>query len=149
MNPVAVMRVYPERNSSLFARVVIWRTFKEFWAARPDLRRKARGSCTGHNWYRFRHGKKRKQPIFCSVNLCLKQMGAGTTAHEFTHAAIQWANRVGLDPTGIFEETWLPMGEHARGSNDCDEERFCHALGEMYRQFNDRCYRDGIYGLVK
>jgi len=153
--PLAIIRLYPERRSRLYARVRVWPTVRAFQKARPDLGRDARGACTGHQWFRFSKRRRRKLGVFCTVELIIGWMGAGTMAHELTHAAIQWAERVGIVPAKIFANAgnW---GRFSVGPipnlrtrkvlrADSSEERFCYALGEMYRQLNDRCHRQKLY----
>jgi len=153
--PIAIIRLYPERKSRLYARVRVWPTVRAFQKARPDLGRNARGACTGNQWFRFPKGRRRKLGVFCTVELIVGWMGAGTIAHELTHAAIQWVERAGIAPAKIFANArdwgrWSfgPVANvktHKVLRADSSEERFCYALGEMYRQLNERCHRQKLY----
>jgi hypothetical protein len=145
--PLAVMRVHPDPNNSrLYVHVRIWRTLKDFRAARPDLGRGARGAFTGHQRYSFKHGKQRKLPIFGTMELVRAWMGPTVAVHEFTHAAIAWAERVGLKGAEIVNPDWHPASAKTSVMpGDCPEERFCYALGNMYGQFNRRCCERGLY----
>ena len=149
-HPLAILRLFPEHKSRLYARVRIWRTVKDFQRARPDLTRDARGCCTGHQWYK----NGRKLPIFCTVELIQSYLGAGCTAHELTHATIQWAERIKLKPEAIFEDA-RRWGKWRDGRPDvtigqvmnygCAEELFCYAMGEMYRQLVTQLYRRKLF----
>ena len=141
-------------ESRLYARVRVWPTVRAFQRARPDLSRDARGACTGHQWFSFKHRRQRKLQIFCTVELIQRWLGVGVIAHELAHAMIQWAERVKLKPDELFEHArrwgrWQkgkPYSSLGQVINyGCAEERFCYAMGEMNRQLVTQLYRRKLY----
>lgn len=137
-------RIYPE-NKSLYATVNIWPSKAAMYRHRP-LQRTHEASCTGQMaFYPKRKGKQRKDGLFAELNFHRKSLGVGVVSHEITHAAFSWAERRRI-PLAI-EHTWYDVNAKRKGvlSQDSPEERFCYALGEMVRQFTERCYKIGVY----
>ena len=59
----------------------------------------------------------------------LRSIDAEVISHEVGHAAIGWAQRIGLHPFGI--------DRHPQYAN-ADEERYCYALGRLVLQVTER-----------
>lgn len=66
-------------------------------------------------------------------------------SHEFTHAMFCFAERKRLDLDAAVHREWRVKGKGRTLLRDGPEEECCYALGRMYRQFVDRCYKLGIY----
>jgi hypothetical protein len=141
--PVTI-RVYPE-NRSLYYTCYVWPSREAMHRhMRSEGRRPRRPSiglvtgayCARHRRYRvYDDGSMRISPQIGEVHFHRDQLDSETVTHEFTHAALGWAERVGCDPTGEGSEDYW---------ND-PEERFCYALGEMVGQFTTRAYALGVY----
>lgn len=134
-----VFRLYPERGTSLYVRVLVWPTRH---AMRMHHRREGRdgaigaaATCTSGRVQRFRRGRWRTLPMFAEVNLCRERMGTEIVTHEFLHAAIAWGRRVGFDFTRL----------DAEDSVNDDEERLCYAHGWLCRTFVERAIAAGLY----
>lgn len=125
-----VFRLYPEPQSRLFCRVNVWRDKAEmmaYWERTrgKDSARHHRGAAAiaaGREVYRvFPDGRMRKSGEFCEINCHRVGLDLEIIAHEITHAALAWCNRVRINP--------------ATPGNGCDvsgdEERFCYAVGRM------------------
>lgn len=72
------------------------------------------------------NGKSRKISLCGDIIFWQKDLGVSVTSHEITHAALNWARRIGLNLSQ-------------------EEERFCSAVGELNRQFVNKCYDWNIY----
>lgn len=118
-------RVYPE-NRSLYAQVNIWHSKNS-----SPLSRRHAASCWPCESYRVTpQNKARKQGLFAELTFYRERLGVGVISHEMTHAAVLWARRRGL----IDDVSENPA-----------EERFASAVGEMCRQFTQRCYELGLF----
>lgn len=143
VKPVTI-RVYPESRSLYFI-VRVWPTKKAMhqnvWWTKCDYA----GLCTTHSRLRINEdGSEKLLPELGIVNLYRGAMGAGLIAHEFLHATIGWANRIGLNTAEIFKK--LPSLDQGKyGNVSDDEERMCHAHGNMVSQFVERAYKLGLY----
>lgn len=145
MKPVARLRVYPE-NKSLYYVVNVWPTRKAMYEhCRTALRFTGRflGLCSTTRW---RQGG-RTLPLMGEVNLFRGELGTSVITHEFFHATLGWARRVGIDMNAV--QAVGAAAEHPSNPDPkhvaADEERLAYAHGEMCRQFTDRMYRLGIY----
>ena len=142
-------RVYPE-NRSLYAVINIWPTKTAMYRHRP-LGRDYQATTKGVMVYDVPPAKSgkptRKRGLFAEINFCRACLGIGVVSHEMTHAAFCWAERRGLPLETVYSaQNW--KANRKRNSTmklDSVEERFCYALGEMCRQFTQRCYDLGLY----
>jgi hypothetical protein len=145
--PLAIFRVYPA-GRYFYAVVNIWPTKKAMYQYKP-LQRNHEASCTGQEVYTYSSKSKwRKTGCFAELNFYKGFLGVGCIAHEMTHAALSWAGRARLPISEIVNDNPFRASDHVRVRvlpNDGTEERLCYALGEMVRQFTDRCYKLGIY----
>lgn len=134
-------RVHPE-NKSLYAVVNIWPSKRAMYAHKP-INRNHLASCTGQDLLRVSpNGDTRKLGLFAEVNFIRRALGIGVVSHEFTHAGFCWAERRGLPLEHIKQAAQLVGNVLA---DDSIEEQFCYAVGEMCRQFTQRCYDLGLY----
>ena len=115
-------RVYCE-NRSLYVEV---RAYDSLKAMRRDLKKRegigfsdAYGAFCSCDVVSFKSGKARKKPIVGTIYI-LKSVGVGVLTHECTHAALRWAERIGL---GEFAST--------SGWSCHSEERFCWVVGNL------------------
>jgi hypothetical protein len=137
-----VIRLYPERGSTLYARVQVWPTKRalldhlnerHFTLHGNRFGGRTQGACSGHEVYRFKNGRPRERSrCFAVVNLWRGQLGIGVITHEFFHATLRWAGRVGHDLSQI-------------KALDCSmhEERIAYVHGELCRQFMVKGLRPG------
>ncbi len=137
---VAYFRVFPESTSRLHYRV---RVFTSERALRAYLRsgdlsrslgRYGRALCS--SWQRVRLTAKgeRLLPDMGEILLTTRWLGTEVLAHECTHAAVHWAQRIGLQP--MSDETVVRRRKLASP----EEERFCTGLGRMVRQLVSGLY---------
>ncbi len=118
-----ICRLYPERGSSLYARVQVWPTQSAMLAylnTKPigqKFSKRCHGACGRVHVIR--------RPQFAEVNLYMGALGMGVVTHELFHATMAWAHRVGFDFSQIM------------GGFDVNkrEERITYAHSEMCRQF--------------
>lgn len=142
LKPLATFRLYPA-GRYFYALVNIWPTKKAMYAHRP-LQRDHDAACTGISSRTvYTDGTSRKNGFFAELNFYKGYIGIGAVSHELTHAAFNWAERVGLClNTQTIKESNNSKGvlpeEHA-------EERFCYAIGDMVKQFTVKCYKLGLY----
>jgi hypothetical protein len=145
-------RVYPER-SFLYCEVNIWPTRKAMHAYLP-LGPKTVASCGGRESYVVqpeRKGKKqtmRKTGLFAEANFYQTEIGVEVVSHEFTHAAFAFADRRRLPLHQVMDKQFTHSGRKNTLDLDGPEERFCYALGQMCRQFTQKCYDLGLYNKV-
>lgn len=136
---VVCFRVYPSpKRRGLYVQVRVFRNASDMrHVARAEgSRGMARVEGLMQSYKRIRvHTKKpdRVLPVFGCVNLHRKRLGISVVSHEFAHAAFAWAARMRI---------W---GELTQGDTMRVEERYCHALGEMLRQFMVKAERAGLY----
>lgn len=136
--PIFRIRVYPE-HKSLYYVVNVWRTKKDMYAHCRWAKSTFQGLCTTYEVIKGDgKGGWRLLPECGQVNLWKGRLGSAVVTHEFTHAALGWARRVGLEPDNL-------LGHNGSADVHPEEERFCHALCEMVRQFIDRAYAAGVY----
>lgn len=136
--PAFRIRVYPE-HKSLYYVVNVWRTKKDMYAHCRWAKSTFQGLCTTYEVLKGeKGGPLRMLPECGQINLWKGRLGSAVVTHEFTHAALGWARRIRLDKDALLSHS---------GGEDVhpDEERFCHALCEMVRQFVDRAYAAGVY----
>lgn len=142
-------RVYPD-GRWLYAEVNIWPTKK----AMQDYKRCGRGYtaiCTGMERINCRNGKSRKLGQFCEINFYRNAIGSGVVAHEMGHAAFDYAARRKIPIEQIQQgnlKDWDSLwdGKPKRPIAAAGyEERLVYALGEMVRQFTQKCYDLKIY----
>lgn len=137
-------KVYPEKKKRLFYWVYVW----------PDRDALVERSKTlypdfGHNhetygfcslvkvWKVGSDGRKRRDSRCGEINFFREHIGAGIVSHEMTHAALGWAQRVGV---------MLEQYEDWSKSVVSDaEERYASAVGELVRQFYVRAHELGLY----
>jgi hypothetical protein len=124
-------RIYPE-NKALYFQVIVWDSRREMYDANSDRRPPFKAICRGHEL--IRDGKK--SGLCGVVHFCKRELGSGLISHEFLHAALVWARRVGL---GFAE-----IASDDAGDATPAEERLCYAHSEMVGQFVARCYETGI-----
>ncbi len=138
-----VCRIYPERNSSLFARVQVWPTKKAFLAHINEnctfiggrgAGRTCQGTCSREHRTLYRKNRPaRRRPIFATVNLWRGKLTMSVVTHELFHATIAWAWRV-----------QFPLRELTDDENvTSTEERITYAHSEMCRQFMVRALQPG------
>jgi hypothetical protein len=133
---VACFRIYPESPRGLFYTVKLFATelaMREYLIA-DDIDRSAaygaRALCS--RWTRTRTtgtGRTRTLPEMGEILFVAPLIDHEVISHEVAHAAIGWAQRIGIRP-------------FATGT-DCqyagpDEERYCYALGRMVLQVTER-----------
>lgn len=143
-------RLYPE-GSFLYCEVNIWPTKKAMYDYLP-LNKKQEASCGGRELYivspkrRGRPQRVRKTGLFAEANFHQKRIGIEVVSHELTHAAFAFADRRNLDlGSTIGDHLWETSGTNRVMDQDGPEERFCYALGQMCRQFTQKCYDMGLY----
>lgn len=140
-----VCRLYPERGSSLYVRVMVWptkRAMLEYLNAHHitvhgnRFGNRTEGTCSGHERYTVwpaDSGKaRRKSPCVAEVNLWRGRLGIGVITHEFFHATMRWGYRVGFDFSAL-------------DSLDCSmtEERITYVHGNLCREFMEKGMRPG------
>lgn len=134
-----VCRLYPERGSTLYARVQVWPTQAAMLAhlndnpRRQRFTRRCHGACGRVQITSFRGGRARRRPQFAEVNLYLGALGMGVVSHELFHATMAWAYRVGFDFGPIMRDLNTPRRE----------ERITYAHSELCRQFMVKATRRG------
>lgn len=129
-------RIFPESSSGLYYRVRLFVTpdaLGEYLRA-DDIDRAAaygaRALCS--RWTRTRTtaaGRTRTLPEMGEILLVEHAITHEVISHECGHAAIGWAQRIGLRPFGT--------DVHAQYAS-ADEERYCYALGRMVCQVTER-----------
>jgi hypothetical protein len=128
--PVKI-RLYPHKNSSLYALVYIWPDHKTLITRENKIRRQTGekllassvlGVCCGTKVIDFRSGKKgRTKGVFTEVHFSEEYLNIYILSHELVHAAFCWATRTGYK-----------IGE------DEQNEKFCHAQDNMLYQLYSR-----------
>lgn len=137
VRPVALFRLYPERQSRFFCSATVWPTLEAMRAAATweSVGRRCHGFCSGVRVERVRtDGSYYLTGEFAQVHLAARWLRVGIISHEFTHAAIAWGRRRGFG----FSRLGAP------DSVNEDEERFCYVQSELVRQFIDRAYGAGL-----
>lgn len=155
--PLTTFRVSCE-NKSLYYKVVVWKTLKDFRRANPHNPRtlglcrsyRTLGLCRSYRVLRVVAKGSRKRdrykPILGEIHFAVKYLTTGIVAHEAAHAMIGWASEVGCIP--LFENA--QEREAATKSRngfltlDDPEERCCFVLGNMVRQIVFQLYKRGI-----
>lgn len=115
-------RAYCE-NRSLYVEVRVYQDLKRM---RRDLLKRegpgfsdAFGAFCSMEVVSYKSGKARKKPIIGTMYL-LESVGAGILSHECTHAALRWAERIGLGEL-----------DNSSGWSCHSEERFCWVVGNL------------------
>ncbi len=136
----ADFRIYPELGRSrLYYRVVVFQTrraLREYCAMNDWSLGPAQALCATYRRQREQGGRWRTTPEMGTIALHVGFMGVGCISHECTHAALGWAQRVGLDPTILSVPTSRLVSR--------EEERFCVGLGELVRQVSCSLFDAGI-----
>lgn len=140
--PALRFRVYPKTASGLYFLVYVWRTKHGLRAAgrrhrlpRPD---KMSAFTTIYRIRRYRANDARTLPLCGEIHFCERWLSAEVISHECGHAALGWAERVGLIH-GL-----LKRDERAPLMAGVEEEDFCQALGVMAQQCVTRFYKARI-----
>ena len=136
-----VCRLYPERKSSLFVRVHVWPTKKDFLAHvnkahfaadGKGFGRRCDGTCSRVDVKSYRtkrdaakKARGRRDPCCAVVNMWQGCLTMRVVTHELFHATIAWGHRVKFPFAGF---------EAAEGVT-ADEERITYVHGELCRQF--------------
>jgi hypothetical protein len=133
---VACFRIFPESPRGLFYTVKLFATelaMRDYLIA-DDIDRSAaygaRALCS--RWTRTRttaSGRTRTLPDMGEILFVVPRIDAEVVSHEVAHAAIGWAQRIGLHPFG--------SDRHPQYAGP-DEERYCYALGRMVLQVTER-----------
>lgn len=126
-------RIYPTVGHSLFCEVIVWPTRKAFvdhLSRRTGLTKKYVNS-KGAVFLGIK-GDGRK---FGEIHHVESGLDIEYATHEIAHAALFWANRVGM----LIKHT-----HNLEASSS--EERFAIAVGIMSNQFVRGCNRHGIWG---
>lgn len=146
-----VCRLYPERGSTLYARVQVWPTKRAFIDhvnaecvfADGKADHKTQGTCARVDRTSYRTGRARRSACFASVNLWRGQLTMRVVTHELFHATMAWAQRVGFDFTPVVAD--IGVGP--------EEERITYVNCELNRQFMEKASRPGApyaqLGVVK
>lgn len=151
LKPIS-FRLYPE-GSFLYCEVNIWPIRRDMHRHLP-LGPKTVASCGGRESYTVepkRKGKPqrmRKTGLFAEANFYRDGIGVEVVSHEFTHAAFAFADRRKLRLDQVMDREFKHKGRFNTLDLDGPEERFCYALGQMVRQFTQKCYDLGLYKLV-
>lgn len=99
------------------------------WIPIKELRGCA-GTCSTYKAY----GKDGKvKPVLGEINLLKDHLWVENVSHELTHAAFGYIRRKGLSLDKNGTEVCMPV--------DCDEEKFCYALGFMMKQITRKLNR--------
>jgi hypothetical protein len=142
-------RLYPE-GSFLYCEVNIWPTRKDMHRHLP-LGKHTVASCGGRESYivepkrRGKPQRMRKTGLFAEANFYEAEIGIEVVSHEFTHAAFAFADRRKLPLHQVMDKEFKHHGRNNTLDIDGPEERFCYALGQMVRQFTQKCYDLGLY----
>lgn len=142
-------RLYPE-GRFLYCEVNIWPTKKAMHQHLP-LTGNTVASCGGRTSYiaepkrKGRPQRLRKTGLFAEANFHRKQIGIEVVSHEMTHAAFAFADRRSLRLDQVLDKQYTKGGRNNVMDLDGPEERFCYALGQMCRQFTQKCYDLGLY----
>jgi hypothetical protein len=87
----------------------------------------------------------RQTGVFAEANFYRARIGSEIVSHEMTHAAFAFAVRRNLRLDEAMEKQFTQNNRKKTLDLDGPEERFCYALGRMYRQFVQKCYDLGLY----
>lgn len=142
-------RVYPD-GRHLYCQVNVWPTKKAMFEHLP-LPRTAVASCGGRESYKVEPRQKeqrqrlRKTGLFAEANFYRRRIGIEVVSHEMTHAAFAFADRRKLPLEETVDKVFRNKGRFKVMEKDGPEERFCYALGQMVRQFVNKCYDVGLY----
>lgn len=115
------------------------------------LGKKTVASCGGRELYIVepkRKGKPqrvRKTGLFAEANFYREELGMEVVTHEMTHGAFAFADRRKLRIDQTIDKEFQADGKKKTLDLDGPEERFCYALGQMCRQFVQKCYDLGLY----
>lgn len=145
-------RCFPE-GRFLYCEVNIWPTRADMHNHLP-LGEKTVASCGARESYTVqpkRKGKRRrvrKTGLFAEANFYRDQLGVEVVSHEFTHAAFAFADRRKLRLNHALDKEFTHNGRKNTLDPDGPEEQFCYALGQMVRQFTQKCYDLGLYKVV-
>lgn len=138
-------RLYPE-GSFLYCEVNIWPNKKTMQAHTKLPGHNYEACCGGREAYRIpAKGRMRRTGLFAEANFNRHRIGVEITSHELTHAAFAFAERRKLKLEDAVGKSFHEGGSLVVMEHEGPEERFCYALGQMCRQFTQRCYDLGIY----
>lgn len=135
-----VCRLYPEKGSRLYARVLVWPTKASMLQALNHTKGRqytydTQGVCTRVEIWNVRHRHSRKDGCFAEVTLWRGCLGMNVITHEFFHATMAWAERVRLAFSN-WAETRVTE----------EEEALAYAHGHMCAQFVTKATQAGLYG---
>lgn len=137
-----ICRLYPERGSSLYARVQVWPTKRAFLAHVNEIHRSINGrgfgrhcdgTCSRHEVWSFKTGKARRHRCFAVVNMWRGRLTMRVVTHELFHATMAWGYRVKFPFAGLATDVGVTA----------DEERITYVHGELCRQFMVRASAPG------
>lgn len=133
-NPIT-FRVYPEKHTLYFV-VFVWQTQKAMYDYYP-LRRRHLACCKGMEIRNIRTG--RWKPQLGEIHFTRSRLRMEIITHECGHAALQWAERMGLP---VRQASALKITKVGPSEN---EERFCHALGNMAGAIAQQGWDQGLF----
>lgn len=144
---LARFRIYPEKGTSrlyfdvrVFASVVAIRRYLKHHELIPRaMGRYGVAMCSG--WSEVYKTSGHLTPRIGEILFCKRWFGAGVIAHECTHAAIFWAERIRLNP---LEPKAPRRGTSRQRFAGPHEERFCYGLGDMVRQIAAQAWKRGL-----
>lgn len=87
----------------------------------------------------------RKTGLFAEANFHRRRIGIEVITHELTHAVFAFADRRKLPLAETVNKDWRTGTKGQVMDQGGPEERFCYALGQMCRQFTQKCYDLGLY----
>lgn len=117
---LCAFRVHPEDGRPYYS-VHVWESRKALrgYLATADTGQDVRQVIACCLWPR------RRRPVHIGeIHLNRQDLDQGTISHEATHAALQWARKVGLVIDSAVDAT----------ETDPDEERLCEAIGTITHQ---------------
>lgn len=137
-------RLYPE-GQFLYCEVNIWSS-KKAMRTHTQLSGKYEACCGGRISYSVpAKGPMRRTGLFAEANFNRNRMDVEIMSHELTHAAFAFADRRKLKLSDALDKSFHEHGAQGLLNRDGAEERFAYALGQMCRQFTQKCYDLGIY----
>lgn len=140
-------RIYPESRHGLYFVVRLFTTRSALAACiRAYGRTPGRGTIgivmpwRTSSWdQRWRTGK-----FAGEIGLLAETAKNEVCAHEATHAALAWARRIGFADGIVATENARRRHAPVMLTRDCDEERFCYAVGRINKQIVAGLYACGV-----
>ena len=125
---LARFRVYPDKKT-LFFMVYVWPTKKAMHyhvGMASEIKKDFLAIVCSNETIKFpKHGPRRKRPLLGQIHFYEDSLRMGIICHEAGHAALAWAERMGID----CKEKSQDQRNASHG-----EEQFCWALGNIARQ---------------